>query len=84
LVLTASVAQAANVEGKITAVNLSQNTVTIQPKVGAAVTVSIAPTTHIEVNGQETTLSNVKVGYRGDCDYSASTKVATGLDAYHR
>jgi ABC-type Fe3+-hydroxamate transport system substrate-binding protein len=84
LVFTASVAQAANVEGKITAINASQKTVTIQPKVGAAVTVKIVPSTPIEVNGNETTFSALKVGWYGDCDYVASSKVATGLDAFHR
>jgi hypothetical protein len=84
LAFTAGVVQAANVEGKITAISLSHKTVTIRPRVGNAVTVKAGPGTVIERNGQETTLSALKVGDYGDSDYNAKTFLASGIDATGR
>jgi ABC-type Fe3+-hydroxamate transport system substrate-binding protein len=84
LAFTAGVVQAANVEGKITAISLSHKTVTIKPAVGHAVTVKVGPGTVIERNGEETALSALKVGDYGDSDYNAKTFVASGIDATGR
>jgi ABC-type Fe3+-hydroxamate transport system substrate-binding protein len=84
LAFTAGVAQAANVEGKITAISLAHSTVTIKPAVGRAVTVKVGAGTVIERNGQETTLSALKVGDLGDADYDAKTFLASGIDATGR
>jgi hypothetical protein len=84
LAFTAGVARAANVEGKITAIDLTHHTVTIRPAVGKAVTVKVGPGTVIERNGQETTLSALKVGDHGDADYNAKTFLASGIDATGR
>jgi ABC-type Fe3+-hydroxamate transport system substrate-binding protein len=84
LAFTAGVVQAANVEGKITAISLSHGTVTIKPDVGRAVTVKVGAGTVIERNGQETTLSALKVGDLGDADYNTKTFLASGIDATGR
>jgi ABC-type Fe3+-hydroxamate transport system substrate-binding protein len=78
---SAGVVRAANVEGKIMAISLAQKTVTIKPVVGHAVTVKVGPSTVVELNGNETTLSALRVGDHGDADYNAKTFLASTLDA---
>lgn len=75
------VVQAANVEGRITAVSVAQGTITIKPSGGRAVTLTVGSGTRIELNGHETTLSALHVGDHGDADYEAKTHMATGIDA---
>jgi hypothetical protein len=80
-VLAPGLVQAANVEGRITAISLAHGTVTISPGAGHAVMVKVVRGTQIELNGRETTLSALRVGDHGDADYNATTHVASGIDA---
>lgn len=69
------------VEGTITAIDLGAQSVTIQPKSGAAVTVLATTTTKIERNDVHATLADFKLGDFGQAHYNALTMQASKIEA---
>lgn len=73
--------KSAKVEGTITAIDLTAQTVTIQPLVGNAVTVQATAATKIERNELHATLADFIIGDRGEAQYNAGTMIASKIEA---
>lgn len=73
--------KAAKVEGTITAVDLTANTVTIQTEGGDLVTVIVTDTTRLERNDEEAELSAFAVGDQAEAKYNPVTMEAAKLEA---
>lgn len=74
-------AKSPKVEGTITAIDLGAQSVTIQPKSGAAVTVFATASTKVERNDVHATLADFKIGDFGQARYNALTMQASKIEA---
>jgi len=71
----------AEVEGKVTAVDATAGTISIDPEHGAAVALHTDSTTRISRNGAAATLADIKVGDSAEARYDATTLLASRIDA---
>lgn len=72
----------AEVQGTVSAVDTTLNTVSITPAAGGAdVTVNVTPDTFIEVSGVAATIADILVGMNGDAEYDPITMNAFHVEA---
>ncbi len=74
----------AQVEGKVTAVDLTASTVTIAPRRGAPVTLTVDSATVIKRGRQILTLADIVVGDRVEAKYDRTTLVAVKIEVQRR
>ncbi len=68
------------VEGTLTAVNKTANTVVITPRRGAAVTLNVTAATKIERNDKKAVLADLVVGDHVEAKFDPATKNALKLE----
>lgn len=72
----------AEVQGTVSAVDTTLNTVSFTPAAGGAdVTVNVTPDTFIEVSGETATIADILVGMNGDAEYDPITMNAFHVEA---
>ena len=81
LVATRVRAKSPKIEGTVTAVDTTANTVTIEKSGGLAITVQAVEHTKIEYNGKHATLADFQIGDRGQAVYNPQTFVASKIEA---
>jgi len=69
------------ISGTISAIDVNAKTVTIAPKAGSSLTVTVAITTIVKRNGSKSTLDKLQIGDKVEANYGNLTKVAMKIEA---
>ena len=71
----------AEVKGTVTAVNPGAGTITIEPRNGSAVTLTVDGSTRIKLDGDTATLGDIPVGAEAEAEFDRATLLASKVEA---